>query len=37
MFIKLQMSEALRDATARSIVVVDEFGKGTELVNLQLI
>ena len=31
------MSEALRDATARSLVVVDEFGKGTELVSLQLI
>ncbi|XP_078316540.1 mutS protein homolog 5-like isoform X2 [Crassostrea virginica] len=28
-----QMSEALRDATARSLVVVDEFGKGTELVD----
>lgn len=30
--ILLQMSEALRDATERSLVVVDEFGKGTELV-----
>lgn len=29
----LQMSEALRDATERSLVVVDEFGKGTELVS----
>uniref|UniRef100_K1S1Q1 MutS-like protein 5 n=1 Tax=Magallana gigas TaxID=29159 RepID=K1S1Q1_MAGGI len=28
-----QMSEALRDATERSLVVVDEFGKGTELVD----
>lgn len=28
-----QMSEALRDATERSLVVIDEFGKGTELVD----
>ncbi|XP_048763209.2 mutS protein homolog 5-like [Ostrea edulis] len=28
-----QMSEAIRDGTERSLIVVDEFGKGTELVD----
>lgn len=32
----MQMSEALRDATERSLVVVDEFGKGTELVSRKI-
>lgn len=28
------MSDALRNATERSLVVVDEFGKGTESVSI---